>query len=230
METSSFNHILEAIASQPPGSITSRFLSAAANGLNTPGVSVALAAHSQQLEPICATTNAYDGDMLQADLGEGPSHDAYRFGWPVLCANFASDQTWPALSPIATARGLHAMFAFPLQRGGVKLGVLTLSRHTSGDLEPQQHSDALIYARLALDLVLARTFNTTSEFKPQRALTIGAKSTLIHQATGMISVQLAIGVAEALALLRANAYTKNHSLSSLADDVVNRRVRLDQEI
>jgi len=229
VDTSSFGNILDAIASQPPGPITERFLNAAAIGLDTPGVSVSLAPNSQQLETLCATIFAYDGDILQNDLDEGPSYDAYQFGWPVVCEDFASDHTWPAFSPAATALGLRAMFAFPLQRNAVKLGVLTLSRHTSGALEPQQHSNALIYARLALDLVLAHTFNPTAGFEPRRELTIGANSTLIHQATGMISVQLAIGVTEALALLRANAKTNNHSLGSLADDIVNRRVRLDQE-
>lgn len=227
MDQGNFARILDAIATQPPGPITDRFCAAAASGLDTPGVSVALAGTSELLETIFATPEATNGDTLQADLGEGPSLDAHRFGWPIVVEDFATDPTWPALSRAATDRGLRAMFAFPLRSGAMKLGALTLSRNTAGDLDPQQYTDALIYARLALDLVLTHTSTTAPDAAPEHIFTVGADSALIHQATGMVSVQLGTGLTEALALLRAHAYTINQSLSSLAQDIVARRVRLD---
>ncbi|MBV8992163.1 MAG: ANTAR domain-containing protein, partial [Pseudonocardiales bacterium] len=51
----------------------------------------------------------------------------------------------------------------------------------------------------------------------------------VHQATGMISVQLGISVGEAFARLRARAFADDRLLSELATDVVARRIRFDHE-
>jgi len=50
----------------------------------------------------------------------------------------------------------------------------------------------------------------------------------VHQATGMISVQLGVSPAEALAHLRAHAYADGRLLAEVAADVVARRLRFDQ--
>ncbi|MEX2533536.1 MAG: GAF and ANTAR domain-containing protein [Nitriliruptoraceae bacterium] len=227
MNHGNFDRVLGAIASQPPGLITDRFCAAAASGLSTPGVSVALAGTSASLETIFATPEASNGDTLQADLGEGPSFDAHRLGWPIIVENLSRDSTWPAFSRAATDHGLRAMFAFPLRSGAMKLGALTLSRPVAGGLDPQLYTDALIYARLGLDLLLTNTATDAPDVALEQIFTVGADSALIHQATGMVSVQLGAGLTEALALLRAHAYASNQSLSSLAQDVVARRTRLD---
>lgn len=92
MNQGNFARILDAIATQPPGPFTDRFCAAAATELNTPGVSVALAGTaSPLLETVFANGEAKAGDTLQADLGEGPTLDAHRFGWPVLVEDFATD-------------------------------------------------------------------------------------------------------------------------------------------
>ncbi|MFC3453524.1 ANTAR domain-containing protein [Amycolatopsis speibonae] len=51
----------------------------------------------------------------------------------------------------------------------------------------------------------------------------------VHQATGMVSVRLAIGLADALARLRAHAYLYGRKLSEVADDVVWRRITFRTE-
>ena len=50
---------------------------------------------------------------------------------------------------------------------------------------------------------------------------------VVHQATGMVSVQLDVTVEEALFLLEARAVIDNRSLVDLAKDVVERRIRFD---
>jgi len=49
----------------------------------------------------------------------------------------------------------------------------------------------------------------------------------VHQATGMISVQLEVSLAEALVRLRAHAYANDRPLNEVAADVVARRLRLE---
>jgi hypothetical protein len=57
---------------------------------------------------------------------------------------------------------------------------------------------------------------------------IGANFQLVvHQAAGMVSVQLGISVAEALVRLRAHAFRHDRLLGDVANEVVARRLRLE---
>jgi AmiR/NasT family two-component response regulator len=47
----------------------------------------------------------------------------------------------------------------------------------------------------------------------------------VHQATGMISVQLGVGLEEAFVRLRAHAFASNAGLGDVAAEVVDRRLR-----
>jgi AmiR/NasT family two-component response regulator len=48
----------------------------------------------------------------------------------------------------------------------------------------------------------------------------------IDQATGMLTEQLGVGIAEAFIRLRSYAYAHDRRLSDLAGDIVARRLRL----
>jgi AmiR/NasT family two-component response regulator len=51
----------------------------------------------------------------------------------------------------------------------------------------------------------------------------------IHQATGMISVQLGVDQASALIRLRARAFSQRRDLADVAADVVARRLRFSKD-
>jgi hypothetical protein len=51
----------------------------------------------------------------------------------------------------------------------------------------------------------------------------------IDQATGMLTVQLGVPVAEAFARLRAYAYSQDRRLADVAGDIVARRIRLGRD-
>jgi AmiR/NasT family two-component response regulator len=57
---------------------------------------------------------------------------------------------------------------------------------------------------------------------------LGAYRAEVHQASGMVSVQLGITVAEGLLRLRARAFAEGRPLADVAADVVTRRIRLDR--
>jgi hypothetical protein len=224
-----FERILDAVASQPAGPIAGRLCTAAAAGLQAPGVSVSLTSGGGLLETVAGTRDGRIGDTLQSDLGEGPAHDANQFGWPVLVEDLEVDRAWPAFGPAAVAFGLRSVFAFPMRRGSVRIGALTLSRRTAGGLSDEHHADALVFARLALDLVLALQSENAPDELDERFIAGIANTAGIHQATGVIAVQLGISVATALSVLRAHAYTQERSMHEIADDIVARRLRLDDE-
>jgi hypothetical protein len=50
---------------------------------------------------------------------------------------------------------------------------------------------------------------------------------IVHQAAGMVSAQLECGVGQALVRLRAFAFGNGRTLTSVAEDVVARRLRFD---
>jgi hypothetical protein len=204
---------LEAVASQPDGPLPDRICAGAAGLLDAPGVGISLAADDQ------------------------PSYTTHLSGWPVLVDDLARDATWPAFGPAATEQGFGSIFAFPLRSGSIRSGALTLYRGWSGDLSDDQFADALVFARLALDLVLHLQAGSTYDGvdgvgRPgllDGLLTTRMPSTLeVHQAAGIVSVQLGSTVGEALAVLRARAYTAGRPLHAVAADVVARRLRFSQ--
>jgi len=86
-----------------------------------------------------------------------------------------------------------------------------------------------VFAELALELLVDKQHGIdTSDGRP---LTSGYFETqpVVHQATGMISVQLSSSVGEAFIRLRARAFADNRPLSELATEVVARRIRFDNE-
>lgn len=216
-----------AIAAQAPAPFAHRLCAAAERGLGADGVGLAILGSDELLEPIAATPGGLDGEALQTDLGEGPSYVASREGRPVLVPDVDRDDTWPAFGPAASKLGLRGVFAFPLRRGALHLGALTVYRDLVGDLSDDEHADGLVYARLAFD-VLSDPDRENGVDGPLVGFDDDGIDTIeIHQASGVVSVQLGIDVAMALTMLRARAYADGRSLRELAADVVARRLRLD---
>ncbi|MCZ4103688.1 MULTISPECIES: ANTAR domain-containing protein [Streptomyces] len=50
---------------------------------------------------------------------------------------------------------------------------------------------------------------------------------VVHQATGMISVQLSVPLPQALLRLRGHAYSSGRSITDISQDILARRLRLD---
>ena len=136
---------------------------------------------------------------------------------------------WPGFAAAALEAGIAATFAFPLQVGAIRLGVLDFYRDTTGFLASSDLATALDFAAAATTLVLDLQDGTTpGQLHPQLA-DAAESHREIHQATGMITVQAAVGMTEALLLLRARAYAQDRSLRDLAKDVVARSVTFRTE-
>jgi hypothetical protein len=170
-------------------------------------------------------------DELEFALGEGPCMDAFASRRPVLEADLATEGMgrWPLYSVAAQHQGVRAAFAFPLQVGAARLGVLDLHRASPGSLSAEELADALSFADIATTLLL----DAQEEAQPGAAAS-GLDEALayrfeLHQAQGMVMVQLGVSLAAALALLRAYAYSNDHSLDEVARSVVNRTLRLDED-
>jgi hypothetical protein len=222
--------VAEAFAAQPPGPPEVRLCAAASKLLDASGAGLSLGASDDLadsgLQTICATNGARDGEALQFDLGEGPSYTAHRTGWPVQVADLECDDTWPAFTDAAAGLGLRAVFAFPLRSGSVGLGALTLYQHVAGELSSEQYGDALVVARFALNLLTDLQAGRPPDELDQAFTDSLSNSVEVHQASGIVSVQLGITVAAALAVLRARAFSEGASLADIATQVTQHRLKL----
>lgn len=166
---------------------------------------------------------------LQRTVGEGPAIDALNHG-PLLAVDLgaaSSARRWPLFTPLAGQAGAATMHALPLSIGAIRVGVLTLHQVVHELLDAEAIADALVFADLALRLLLAEQDGLPAELADGDGGTLGFQlsDAQVHQATGMVAAQLDVKVDEAFARLRARAFADQRSLAELAGDVVARRIR-----
>jgi ANTAR domain len=200
---------------------------AAAGRLAVDGASVTAVNGPAVREPLSATGELSARlEELLFTTGEGPGAEDFTFGSPTLIPDLGQvTERWPGFAPAAVAAGARALFAFPLQAGAIRVGVLSLYRAEPGPLTPQQLADALVFTDIALQLLLdsASGISGLAGYRPLDARS-GSRAE-VHQATGMISVQLGVSLEEALVRLRAHAFAASTPLGDIAGDVVSRLLR-----
>src|SRR6266581_2621094 len=156
---------------------------------------------------------------LELTLGEGPGRDAAAAGGPVLASDLGQ-------------AGAAAVFAFPLQVGAIRAGVMGLYRERPGPLSAFQLGDALVFADTATLLLLesgGQAAGGAGSGLEGRPPDLAAHRAEIDQATGMLTEQLGVGIAEAFIRLRAYAYVSDLRLTDVARDIVARRLRLQPD-
>ena len=171
---------------------------------------------------------------LQLTLGEGPGPDALASGGPVLASDLddlGAVRRWPLFASAAGQAGAAAVFVFPLQMGAIRVGVMGLYRERPGPLSGSQLGDALLFADAATVLLLEAEDQAAGEAAAGsgpggQPAGLAVHRAEIDQATGMLTEQLGVGIAEAFIRLRAYAYAHERRLSDLAGDIVARRLRL----
>jgi hypothetical protein len=196
----------------------------------TTGAGIMLTVDGVQQGTLCVSdeTSAVIED-LQHTLGEGPCVDAYNQRQPVLEPDLANPVAprWAAFTPAALDAGARAIFGFPLQIGATRLGALNFYRDVRGPLTDDQHADLSVMAEVA-----ARTVIDMQAQAPEGDLAEDLRQgtdyqLVVHQASGMVSIQLGITVGEALVRLRARAFADDRPLTEVGADVVARRLRFD---
>jgi ANTAR domain len=174
---------------------------------------------------------------LQLTLGEGPEHDAFTSGSPVLVSDLDEGDAarrWPGFTPQASELKAAAIFALPLRIGAIRAGALGLYRDKPGPLTGLQFGDALILADAAIVVLLDSQHPDGGAEVPgagpgAQPPDLRRHRTEIDQATGMVSVQLGVAIGEAFVQLRAYACAQDRRLSDVARDIVARRLRLSPD-
>ncbi|MFJ9540048.1 GAF and ANTAR domain-containing protein [Streptomyces sp. NPDC101225] len=218
---------LLAVATQEGHGLTALSPGACATALGLDSLTLCLLDHSG-LELVWydpADTAGVAFEDLQFTLGEGPTVDAARTGDVVLVPDLHAvpEDRWPALLAATHPKPAQAAHAVPVHLGVARLGVLTGHRSTVGMLTRPEMSDLLALAEgVTAILTTPHGIHDMSSSNP-----LPLHRALIHQATGALTVLLGISVEEALARLRAYAFTHDIPLMDVAHDVVDHGFDLD---
>jgi hypothetical protein len=197
------------------------------------GAGVVLILHGRALGTVCSSAPFVEVvEEVQYNLGEGPCLDAFATRAPVLIPDLASADLvrWQGFREGALAAGVGAAFGFPILVGTACIGALNLYQRRSGALSDEQFADALAVAHVAGRMVLDWQ-SVAGEGSLARQLEhLPANRAVVHQAAGMISVQAAVTVDDALAILRAHAFADNRPINDVAGEVVRGELRFGEQL
>ncbi|WP_162929214.1 ANTAR domain-containing protein [Streptomyces sp. YIM 130001] len=221
----------QVVAHAADGPVTLAHVSAAMiSSARVDSVGVTAVMKGTQRETVHASSQlAMDLEELTVTLGEGPGVDCYLDG-PSLSSDLTAEACqvrWPVYAPAAVTAGVAALFALPLRVGGVSVGVVSLYRTEPGPLGRDQLADVLVLTDTALALLLDQGLSDPSQQHDGWRESSGLQHSEVHQATGMLTVQLGVSAAEALVRLRAYAFAHDRRLSDVGKDVVARRLRFN---
>jgi hypothetical protein len=197
-------------------------------GLDVDGAAISLLTSTESRETLWASdATAELLEDLQFTLNEGACMEAASTGRPVLVPDVhvgVESNRWPLFAAaVVEQTDVSALFALPLQWGAVNLGVLDLYRFHPGGLSGSQYRDALAAADIAALIMIGQRTDPGEDSGGWLDPALGHRAE-IHQATGMVLVQLGISATDALARLRAHAFVHQRLLIDVARDVVARRL------
>lgn len=210
----------------------------ACDKLGVDGAGVALMDSAGTIERVVGSDErTIELETLQLSLGEGPCVEAFGSGRLVMLGDLAGEgaHRFPIYTPAAREMGIAAMFSYPLHIGAIRLGVLDLFSERAGLLPDETFALALDYVDVAILILLhLQSLDAAAHYRGNGADHDGSSQHAfdvafishpeVHQATGMVSVQAAVGLREALLMLRARAFASGRHLHEVARDVVDRKV------
>jgi hypothetical protein len=184
----------------------------------------------QSLTAYATDPQAHAVENLQHTLGEGPGVAASDSGAAVLVPDLqdARDRNldrWPTFATESRGTGIRAAFAFPLLLGTSSIGALSLYRRNAGDLTSEGVSQGWVTA----DAVAHSLAEPSEPGGPATQENELLDPMRVHQAAGMVMVQLDVPIDQALLRMRATAFAEGQTVDELADAIVERRRRLSKE-
>lgn len=204
-------------------------LSAQTTGMTGAALAVSSNGHRST---VCATDAVSERlEELQLTFSEGPDVDSLRDGWAVLVSDLddASVARWPWFAPAALDMGAHAVFVLPLRVGAIRLGVLSLYRTSVGGITRVQNTNARELAEAA---ALLLTIDSSEHTAAAFIWALGDESRFraaVHQAVGVLMVQLDVEARDAFARLCAYAYVVDTPVGEISDQIVAKRLHLPSD-
>ena len=124
---------------------------------------------------------------------------------------------------------MRAVFAFPLQAGSVRMGAVDVYRDRTGPLSASEVVSALTFAEVAMTGLLDGQAQAGYDGVPLVLLQGVDLRLEVHQAQGMVMIQLGCSLSQAMARLRAFAFAADRSVVDVAQDIVARKIVLERD-
>jgi len=159
---------------------------------------------------------------LPFTAGEGPCLDAFVQGCPVLIPDLEATARvrWAGYASSALGLGVRAVFSIPLHVGAVKLGVLDVYADRAGVLAEEEMAMMLSFATIGTEMLLDHQGTAVLDTLDGRLDVALDHRAEVHQAQGMVMIDLGVDLAEALVRMRAHAFTRDLALIEVARDII----------
>lgn len=219
-----------AAATEPRSAQPLRICRLCVDMMGVTGAGISMVTSTRNRGVVCATDEVAEHiETLQLTLGEGPCVDAATDLGPVMVSDIDEPglevRRWPSFVAKAAEAGVRAVFALPLRIGAISVGVLDLYRREPGALTDAQ----LTFALMAADAAALSLLYLDRDGGASGRDLVDFREAEIHQATGMVAVQLGVPIEEAFLMLRARAYALDRHLRAVARDVVEGKLRFSTE-
>jgi hypothetical protein len=162
-------------------------------------------------------------EEIHFDLGEGPMFECLTTARPVLVPDVAAEDRWPVFLSSTDDLRVAALFLFPLTLGVTCVGAVLCYRDTPGELTAAEIETGSALSRAISGPAFRKASFMADDEKVESESTIELWRQ-VHQATGMVLVQLDTTATDAFAQMRAHAFANGTSLRSVASEVVTRRL------
>jgi transcriptional regulator with GAF, ATPase, and Fis domain len=159
-------------------------------------------------------------ELFQLQTAEGPCLDCFHTGTPVSVDDLTSAGKWPRFTAAASEVGFLAVHALPMRLRTDVIGALNLFGTAPGALDMEKLRLGQGLADIAtVGLLQQRAINRRDAVTEQLQAALNSRI-LIEQAKGLLAERLQVNVAEAFAILRSSARSRNRRLSDLARALV----------
>ncbi|RSN21633.1 transcription antitermination regulator [Amycolatopsis sp. WAC 04169] len=167
-------------------------------------------------DPVAARAND-----LECVFGEGPS--LATSGEPGVCGEGELSSRWPRFGPAARELGVRAVVSARLGLREAPLGTLTAYRP-----EPEPDAGIARSTELVAEALTATALHPDTRLDAEDGLPVHPLfgdldlEAVLHQATGVVMSTHDCTAPDALALIRAHAYTRDESVIDVARTIVDR--------
>lgn len=172
-----------------------------------------------------SSQDAADLEGFQAQRSEGPCHDCYQDGRPVLVPDVAAvADRWPGFVLVALEHGVRSVHAVPLRLRDQVLGALGLFGSAPGALNDRDLRLAQALADVASISIVQDRVAADREAVNEQLQTALDTRVLVEQAKGVLAQKGGLTMPDAYAALVRYARDHNLKLGHLARALVERTV------
>lgn len=174
-----------------------------------------------RLDLLAASSHAaFELELHQAHLDEGPVVDAHATGQPVDARAGALIDRWPLFGRTMQDAGFQSVHASPLRWHGRSLGAMGLFRPSSDGFTVEERVVAQGFADLAT-LLIVQTTHIDLEAVEHRIHELLATRVVIEQAKGVLAETERVDMAEAYQSLLRRSSASGQPLTAIARAVLD---------